>query len=58
MNLTEWAHAQGVHVRTAYRLYGRRPARSRALTAAGCAQRDIGPQAVLTAGSTSCGGAG
>lgn len=29
------------------RLYGRRSARNRALKAVGCAQRDIGPQAVL-----------
>ena len=36
-------------------LDGRRPARNRALTAVGCAQRDVGPQAVLTAGSTRCG---
>jgi hypothetical protein len=28
------------------RLYGRRPAGNRALKAVGCAQRDIGPQAV------------
>ena len=28
------------------RLYGRRPARNRALTALGCAQQDIGPRAV------------
>ena len=34
------------------RLYGRRPARNRALKAIGCAQRGVGPQAVLTAGST------
>ncbi len=40
------------------RLYGRRSARNRALKAVGCAQRDIGPQAVLKAGSTPCGGAG
>ncbi len=40
------------------RLYGRRSARNRALKAVGCAQRDIGPQAVLTAGSASCGGVG
>jgi putative resolvase len=40
------------------RLYGRRSARNRALKAVGCAQRDIGPQAVLTAGSAPCGGAG
>ena len=40
------------------RLYGRRPARNRALMALGCAQRDIGPRAVLKAGSTPCGGAG
>ena len=33
------------------RLYGRRPARNRALKAVGCAERDIGPQAVRTAGS-------
>ena len=39
------------------RLYGRRP-RNRALKPVGCAQRDIGPQAVLAAGSTPCGGAG
>jgi len=40
------------------RLYGRRSARNRALKAVGCAQRDIGPQAVLKAGSAPCGGAG
>jgi putative resolvase len=40
------------------RLYGRRAARNRALMAVGCAQRDIGPQAVLEAGSAPCGGAG
>ncbi len=40
------------------RLYGRRPARNRALKAVGCARRDIGPQAVLTAGSAPGGGAG
>ena len=40
------------------RRYGRRPARSRALEAVGCTQRDIGPRAVLAAGSTPCGGAG
>ena len=38
------------------RLYGRRSARNRALKAVGCAQRDIGPQAVLEAGSVPCGG--
>jgi len=38
------------------RLYGRRSARNRALKAVGCAQRDIGPQAVLNAGSAPCGG--
>jgi putative resolvase len=37
------------------RLYGRPPARNRVV---GCAQRDIGPQAVPAAGSTPCGGAG
>ncbi len=31
------------------RLYGRRSARNRALKAVGCAQRDIGPRAVLGA---------
>ncbi len=40
------------------RLYGRRSARNRALKAVGCAQRDIGPQAVLKAGSVPRGGAG
>ena len=40
------------------RLYGRGPARNRALKASGCAPPDIGPQAVLTAGSAPCGGAG
>jgi putative resolvase len=40
------------------RRYGRRLARNRALKAVGCAQRDIGPQVVLTAGGTPCGGAG
>jgi predicted site-specific integrase-resolvase len=129
VNLTEWAHAQGIHVMTAYRwyregtlpvpvrkvgrltwcppdtaaaaslrggvglyarvschdqradldrqvtdglvrdmievltsfcarLYGRRPARNWALKAVGCAQRDIGPQAMLRAGSAPCGDAG
>jgi len=33
------------------RLYGRRSARNRALKAVGCAQRDIGPQAVISAES-------
>jgi putative resolvase len=33
------------------RLYGRRSARNRALKALGCAQRDIGPRAALTAGA-------
>jgi putative resolvase len=37
-------------------LYGRRPPRNRALKAVGCAQRGVGPQAVLTAGSSRCGG--
>lgn len=36
------------------RLYGRRSARNRALKAVGCAQRDVGPQAVL-AGSAGAG---
>jgi putative resolvase len=40
------------------RLYGRWSAPNRALKAVGCAQRDIGPRAVLAAGSTPCGGAG
>jgi putative resolvase len=40
------------------RLYGRRSARNRALKAVGCAQRDIGPQAVLRAGSAPPGGTG
>jgi len=40
------------------RRYGRWPARNRALKASGCAPPDIGPQAVLTAGSAPCGGAG
>lgn len=40
------------------RLCGCRPARNRALKAVGCAQRDIGPQAVPGAGSAPCGGAG
>ena len=40
------------------RLYGRRSARNWALKAVGCAQRDIGPQAVLKAGSAPCAGAG
>ena len=38
------------------RLYGRRSARDRALKAIGCAQCDVGRRAVLTAGSTRCGG--
>ncbi|MGB3009896.1 MAG: hypothetical protein WBB54_00720, partial [Mycobacterium sp.] len=33
------------------RLYGRRSARNRALKAVGCAQRDIGPHAVIAAES-------
>jgi putative resolvase len=40
------------------RLYGRRSARNRALEAVGCAQRDVGRQAVLRAGTAPCGGAG
>lgn len=36
------------------RLYGRRSARNRALKAVGCAQRDIGPKAVVGAGSEDC----
>ncbi len=40
------------------RLYGRRSARNRALKAIGCAQHDIGPQAVRAAGSTPYGAAG
>ncbi len=39
------------------RLYGRRSARNRALKAVGCAQRDIGPQAVLAGGAGSGDGA-
>ncbi len=38
------------------RLYGRRSARNRALKAVGCAQRDIGPQAVV--GAETVGGVG
>jgi putative resolvase len=38
------------------RLYGRRSARNRALKAVGCAQRDIGPKAVV--GAKTVGGAG
>lgn len=37
------------------RRYGRRPGRNGALKAIGCARRDVGPQAVLTAGNTRCG---
>jgi putative resolvase len=37
------------------RLYGRRSARNRALKAVGCAQRGIGPQAVLEAGNAQAG---
>jgi putative resolvase len=40
------------------RLYGRRSARNRALKAVGCAQRGIGPQAVLGAGSARGGDTG
>ena len=41
------------------RRYGRQPGRNGALKAIGCARRDVGPQAVLAAGSTRCGsGAG
>ena len=61
MNLTEWVHAQGIHVTAAYRWYREGalpvPARYRALKA-GCARRDIGPPAVLMAGSAACGGTG
>ena len=35
---------------------GRRPGRNGALEAVGFARRDVGPQAVLTAGTTRCGG--
>jgi putative resolvase len=38
------------------RLYGRRSARNRALKAVGCAQRDIGPKAVV--GAKTVGGVG
>jgi putative resolvase len=37
------------------RLYGRRPARSRALKAAGCTPRDTGPRAVAGAGRQDAG---
>lgn len=37
------------------RLYGRRSARNRALKAVGCAQRDVGPQAVVGAGRQDAG---
>jgi putative resolvase len=37
-------------------LCGRGPARNRALEAAGCARRDIGPRAVPGAGAGPCGG--
>ena len=61
MNLTEWVHAQGIHVTTAYRWYREGalpvPARNRALTAGG-PRRDSGLPAVLMAGSAACGGAG
>jgi putative resolvase len=39
-------------------LHGRRSARNRALKAVGGAQRDVGPLAVLEAGSVPCGGGG
>ena len=39
------------------RLYGRRSARNRASKAAGCAQQDIGPQALAGTGAAPCGGA-
>jgi putative resolvase len=35
--------------------YGCWPARNRAVKAIGCAERDVGPRAVVTAGSTRCG---
>ena len=38
------------------RLYGRRSARNRALKAIGCAQRDIGPQAVMQISGAAVGG--
>jgi putative resolvase len=37
------------------RLYGRRSARNRALKAVGCAQRDIGPEAFVSAGRQDAG---
>jgi len=37
------------------RLYGRRSARNRALKAVGCAQRGIGPQAIVSAGRQDAG---
>ena len=37
------------------RLYGRRSARNRALKAVGCAQRDLGPRAVVSAGRQDAG---
>lgn len=40
------------------RLYGRRSARNRALKAIGCAQRGIGPQAVLAGEKAVAGGGG
>jgi putative resolvase len=48
----------GVLTSCCARRYGRRLARNRALKAVGCAQRDIGPRAVRTAGGARCGGAG
>ena len=46
----------GVLTSLCARLYGRGPARNRVLKAIGCAQRDVGPRAVLRAGSSRCGG--
>jgi hypothetical protein len=62
VNLTEWVHAQDIHVTTAYRWYREGtlpvPVWNRALKPVGCARRDIGMQAVPEAGSGSCGGVG
>jgi predicted site-specific integrase-resolvase len=71
VNLTAWAHAQSVHVTTAYLSFreGMLPIvapkagrlilmRNWALKAVGCTECDVGPQAVLQAGSVPCGGGG
>jgi predicted site-specific integrase-resolvase len=50
VKLTEWARANGVHPKTAYRWWREGilpvPARNRAEKALRCAERDVGPTAL------------